>query len=541
MSDDEESRPSDEQMALSVQLHAWNDSPSSDAPLIDSLPPELLVRILEEVYLAHQRSGTHWAPSPWTIPYQLVCRRWRDVISSTPSLWQRINVYAGAESLEFYLTRCAGALATVHVWDPSSPDKTFATLRCHAWHIRAYHVHCDVPELDYLSGLPLLLATPMPALEALSLDGPYREDQTLDVPITHDLAPRLTALNLRNSKSPRDIAMYTPLRSLTLSGSQWTISYDEFLDVMSKCRDLECLNLDEEVLDPFSDELANPTTGHPPRMTPVVLPRLKVLELRGQVALLFHLLATLHAPQATTIELMNRLDDDEPGPLVTRLLAPNPQLRYPFLSSPRAVSVSCWDGAPFRLSVRCGPDSNALLSIDYGMRHDLPANSYLEPNLVDIMDFFSVVSVDTLEVEGDLDKVAVETWQRIFEAFQNLRTLLIKGRGTFDSLWLGLQRATTSSVERDGVVCCPFLSEIVVDDPPWRVSSFEFEATATVFGLIPGVLGARADAGGARLQKLQLYLHYTDELWSQMSELRDAFVEDVKALVEELDYRDGRT
>ena len=59
--------------------------------------------------------------------------------------------------------------------------------------------------------------------------------------------------------------------------------------------------------------------------------------------------------------------------------------------------------------------------------------------------------------------------------------------------------------------------------------------------MIPRVLRERANAGGARLQKFQLYLEYSDEMWSDTPEQRRAFVEDVNALVEEPDYRDGRT
>ncbi len=547
MSNDDESQPRGDhwRTALTTQLQTRNHLPPHGTPFINTLPTELLVQIIEEVHLGQNSkgSGTYRVASRWALTYQLVCCRWRDVIRSTPSLWQDIIVYEGAEWLEFCLRRCAGALATVHVWHPTLPEKTFATLGRHASSIKAYYVHCDVPQLDDLSGLPLLLAVPMPALETLSLDGPYYEN--LDVPITHDLVPRLTTLDLTNCTAPRDIAVYTPLRKLSLCGSGWTFSYDKFLDLMVKCLALEHLSLDEEILDRFSEELADPPLARrpPPRTTPVVLPRLKTMELGGQPAVLFRLLATIHAPQARRIEHTSRTDYEEPGPLFTRLVAPNPQLRYPFLSAPCAISLSCWDRAAFRLSVRGGPDSSSVLSIGYGIDHneDWPGNANLERNLVALMDFFSVAAVDTLELEGYLGEVAVESWQRVFQTLPRLRRLRIRGRRTFDSLWLGLQRATQASLERDGAVCCPSLSEIVVNDPPWHISRYKFDATVALFDLIPAVLRARAAAGGARLKKFQLYLQYTDELWSQTSELRDGFMENVKALVDELDYRDGRT
>ena len=195
------------------------------------------------------------------------------------------------------------------------------------------------------------------------------------------------------------------------------------------------------------------------------------------------------------------------------------------------------------MSLRGGPDGDALFSVDYGMVHNVywPGNEHLEPNLVAIMDTFSVASVETLEVEGGLDEVAVGTWQGIFEAFLSLRTLRIKGCGTLDSLWLGLARATTSSLEHSGAVCCPALCEISIDDRLWIASRFRFTATTELFEIVRGALSARATASDTRLRKFQVYLKYTDELWTRTSELRKTFVEDLKGLVGELDYREWQT
>ncbi|KAI1791008.1 hypothetical protein LXA43DRAFT_1014050 [Ganoderma leucocontextum] len=533
MSVDDESQPIDQHTAEQLQARA----PSNDAPL-NILPPELLVKVLANVYLLIRRAEIPW-DNNWTTPYQLVCRRWRDVICSTPQFWQEICVCSRPRWLEFCLTRCAGALATVLVFRPVWPDKIYATLRRHASSIRECHIH-SLGAL--MRGLPSLLVTPMPALETLSIDGvAYYGDDLADIPITHDLVPRLIDLDLRTCTAPLDTAVYTSLRSLRLTSCWWTISYGEFLGLMGKCHALQYLSLDEDVIDSFIDQIANPTIDHLPSMMPVVLPRLTSVKLSGQREVLFHLLATIHAPQARRIELTNCRDDDESGPVISRLLAPNPQLRIPFLSSPHTVSLSCWDEAPFKLCLRCGPRRNGLFSIDYGTPHDeeWPGNANLQHNLLATMDIFSVASVDTLEVEGCLDQVAVETWQRVFQTFSNLRALNLKRRGTLDSLWVGLSRATTSSLERDGALCCPRLSEIAIDGRP--NSPYKFSATPTLLEVVRAVLRTRADAGGTRLQKLRLYLQYTDELWSQTSELRDPFVEVVKALVGELDYHDWQT
>ncbi len=514
-------------------LQAHNlGSPSNSkdvAPLINSLPLELLVKILGGVYqLIRRRSRGLPSDETWTVRYQLVCRRWREIIRSTPQFWQEIGVWASPRWLAFSLKRCAGAPATVSAYHPVRPDEIYVTLRQHASSLGACYIHSS---LLWLPSFASLLATPMPALETLSLDG---DGQLADVAVTHDLVPRLTTLDLRGCTAPLDTTIYTSLRSLTLFGSSWTISYGDFLHLMGKCHNLEYLSLDAYIINRFTAQIDQPRTMS------AVLRCLRVLKLSGYPKTLFHLLTTLHAPRATRIELRNYLKDMTSDPLVTRLLAPNPQLRYPFLSSPRTVSLRCWDDAPFKLSLLCGPDRDALFSIGYGtLRKSFkPGNANLQPNLIATTDTFSALSVDTLEVEGCLDLVAVETWQRVFETFSNLRTLKLRGVGTLDVVWAGLSRATACSLERDGVLCCARLSEIATDSD--HIPPFKFIATPTLLEGVREALGARAEAGAARLKKLKLYLEYTRELWMETYRHGNAALEDVRALVDELDYRDCR-
>ena len=97
-------------------------------------------------------------------------------------------------------------------------------------------------------------------------------------------------------------------------------------------------------------------------------------------------------------------------------------------------------------------------------------------------------------------------------------------------------RATASSLEHGGAICCPSLSEIGTEDQdhPDRDSDVEFLASPGLFDTVRAALRTRAD-GGARLKKLEMHLSFTVELWRGSSGLRDAFAEDVGALVEELD------
>ncbi|KAM5539901.1 hypothetical protein V8D89_006404 [Ganoderma adspersum] len=509
------SRSSDQQAMEHWQLQAHSRIPSNDAALINALPPELFLKVLRHVHLLIKNTSMQIADNTWTIPYQLVCRRWRDVICSTPQFWQEMKVWRSPKWLEFSLNRCAGAPASVSVYKPTRPEETFATLRRFATSIRVFRLDSDVPDMASLPGLPSFLAMPMPILETLFIDGPYGDEELVDVPITRDLVPRLTALTLSNCTAPLDTAVYTSLRDLTLFKSPWTISYGDFLGVMRKCQVLEYLSLVEGVLDAAVAQIGDLETGHLPNTTPVVLPRLRTLKLSGHPKVLFHLLATIHAPQVVVIRLNACLNDGISGPgplLLTHLLAPDPEVRYPFLSSPRTVSLTQRGTYLFQLSFRCGPRGNGRVYIDHQTNGYQPerASANLQDNLGAVMDTFSVASVDTLEVKGTVDQIAAETWQRAFLTFSGLRTLTLAGDGTLDAVWAGLLRATNAAVEHGGAVCCPLLSEIVTDNDPSSHSPFKFSATPTLLEGVRTALRARADAGGARLEKLKLYVQYPE-------------------------------
>ncbi|PIL31222.1 hypothetical protein GSI_05920 [Ganoderma sinense ZZ0214-1] len=458
-----------------------------------------------------------------------------------------MKVSKSPEWLEFSLTRCAGAPATVSVHQPTRSDETFAILQRFASSIKEVHLRSDVRKVASLPGLSSLLATPMPTLELLYLDGPYDDRELIDVPITRDLVPRLKSLFLMKCIAPLDSTIYTSLRSLTLFKSPWTISYHDFLGLMRECQDLEFLSLHNGVLDPFTVQVGNVAVGHLPRTDSVVLPRLKTLKLSGHPDVLFHLLATIHAPQAAEVGLWTSFNDSAFRPqVITRLLAPNPERRYPFLSSPRTMSLTRWGAFHFQLSLRCGPQGSARFSIDHRCSQpelDAP-DANLQDDLATVMQTFSLAAVDTLEVSGSVDQISPETWQSAFQAFPSLRTLTLQGHGTLDAVWAGLARATAASVERrgdggPGALCCPLLSEVATDTDP--DSRLKFSATQTLFEVVREALSARAEAGGARLEKLKLYLQHPEprDLRVEASHRpEDAVLKEVSRLVGELDYRE---
>ena len=312
------------------------------------------------------------------------------------------------------------------------------------------------------------------------------------------------------------------------------------------CHGLEYLRLDENILAAFTAQIGSLLSTSSVRYTmpgPIVLPLLRTLQLMEHPDAIFHTLTTIHAPQASGVGVWSGLM----SPLIfTRVLGPNPSLRYPFLSSPHAITLSCWHEIQLRLSLRCRPGEEKVCSIvDSGSEEG--SHMDLELNLVAVMDAFSVAAIDTLKLEGHLE--SAETWQRLFAMFSGLRVLNVEGAGNLDALWAGLVRATKTSMAeraRDGLeaaaVCCPLLSEIAIGGNRYAYYS-EFSASSTLFERVREALCVHADAGAPRLKRLQLHLPYTRHGWLQIPEnmvLREAFLEDVKTLVEDLDYSDLR-
>ena len=146
------SHAGDEQMT--GRLYTRDRRPSNGGQPISTLPPEIFVTIIAEVDLLSRRlNGVKWDTN-WTVACQLVCRHWRDVISSTPQFWQQIAIHSSPEWLELCLTRCAGAPATIVVWQPTSPRATFTILCRFASSIEAIYIYSDRPATVSLGARP---------------------------------------------------------------------------------------------------------------------------------------------------------------------------------------------------------------------------------------------------------------------------------------------------------------------------------------------------------------------------------------------------
>ncbi|KAM5545499.1 hypothetical protein V8D89_000537 [Ganoderma adspersum] len=527
----EESQPSDDQAARTIQLD-WSWSAQKSHPATSNLPQELFAQIIREVYWLIRREASYnqWG-SNWSSPYQLVCRAWRDVIRSTPSFWsQEIRASRNPEWLEVCLERCAGSPATVFVFTPHEPSTTFAILRHYASCISACYIQTG-SEGTWAEGLSSLLTTSLPLLETLSIGALY--ENIANASITHDLLPRLTTLSLDYCSPPRDTTIYASLRNLTLSQSPWQISFTDFLDVMGHCGNLESLSLDSILFNQFHETITSAAMRHSLRGTPVDLPSLRVLKLSGSREVLLNFLAILRAPLVTTLEAVTFVDLAHPGPHISQLMAPNIQLRHPLLCFPTAVSIRCQDG-DFELSLGgAKPDERLFLGIYSNHTGDPFAwNVDLEPNIMATIDTFSFDRVETLQVDGCLEDVCADVWQRVFQTCWELRVLHLKGRGAIHSIWQGFWSATISSPSPDAVLCCPLLAEIIVYSNQYGTP---FTATPTLFEMLRGTLCARADQSGTRLKKLKMTLRYYHELWNDTAE-HDAVVEEIRGLVEEFEY-----
>lgn len=180
--DESERYPNGQQTTCTTQIQAPANAHSRSSKVhIDDLPQDLFVKIIEAVYRLSKREGSSRLGTDWTNPYRLVCLCWRDVICSTPHFWQEICPTRSPEWLELCLARRAETLVTVDVRTSFCSSATFATLCRHALSLRECCADFDVDDMEWLSGLSSLLATPTPALEKLTISGRYHN-------IVHDSA-----------------------------------------------------------------------------------------------------------------------------------------------------------------------------------------------------------------------------------------------------------------------------------------------------------------------------------------------------------------
>ena len=430
------------------------------------------------------------------------CRRWRDVIVDTPAFWCVVSLeHSDASWNEICLARSLPAPIEIWARVPTwcDPDR-LKVVHPLGYRIRSlcFAVHaCWCRNVD-TSGqdwpLRLLFGNEvpvMPALEQLNLviaghRSPRRRDYSsgdrLELTLRH--CPHLRSLTLTGMFAPQDTALYTDLRTLSLTKCSHTLTTDKFLDTLALCSRLETLYL-KDTLNRFSDDWTQRDPDPRDRRPLLSFPRLdtRVVSDNGATCT-SRFLAHIHVHASVRrLEISAKLDPRAPDPSVALalpgILPPRPANTLEPLSTATAVKVcSCCQmcgGGVRSISVRTDRTPNCKMPGAVTVATCCVRGSVRE--LVGVLGRKSVTALKVNNVFPD----AVEDWTAVFRAFPRLERLSMCGprpnwhgisAGT-ENAFLGLHAASHSDEEEEeegkgkGVLdrglACPNLLHVSVE------------------------------------------------------------------------------
>ena len=448
---------------------------------VGRLPDEMLLEIFSHAHaeifaLCKNNNDTQKdKPTPeqlWMNVYH-VSRRWRGLISATPSLWRILNVrMTNLDWLRFSLPLCRGASmrprAEVYLRDPRALEG-LSIIQDYAPCVKLLSLPSHRP---WTSTAPLrdLLSSPLPGLSNLQVWCPSDFEHWGPVlEYTADLSPlrlpRLRNVTLELARPPSSTALYSQLRSLALHRCEWRLRFKQLLTVLAGCANLQQLTL----VKTLNDLKDNKPVGRR-----VALPSLRTLDLRGNYASTTALLLDhLDLPSVTAVtigycglnydpacELPHDGQEGYFSSIVPDDLSPcSPKLHT--LTSGRI----CANGSicQVRAFNKTRPDEGLTIMGEGG------SHCYTEDLHYAVYDFnffFSSVPLVDLEIEGAFDCVPVKDLRVLFRNFPNLDSLTLTGlRNETEHAWKALNPGPIPRINvpiKNREVLCPRLRVLTV-------------------------------------------------------------------------------
>ncbi|KAI0755558.1 hypothetical protein C8Q74DRAFT_1304416 [Fomes fomentarius] len=486
---------------------------------INSLPNELLAYIFALCAVGEDipyRSRRGVSDHRW-IHLTLVCRYWRDVAHTTPTLWAKIIVGRKAEWLQLCLTRSASTALDIVFTSGAfpSPQLELGVLLLHAHRIRTLRLDILVVREEWHAVLCRLLCQPMPALEELHYKVLGTHD---DLAISSERFPRLEVLHLVGATAPRDTQTYSKLSSLRLKDCSCDLTYDQFLDALSGSETLQELHLDC-----FLDRLAFDT--QPSTDARLTLPRLSDLTLRNHRPAKSNMfVGHLVLPSLTRLKVhcyLGSIEEHDLTQTLPKLLPPDPGAYFPLLREITSVGL--------RVREDCYQMTGFL--DDRGMgRPNIQLSVTSDPYVIwgetfpiglrDVLDVFRDAPLRHLLVyHGDYEVDVDPTlpWATLLRSFPMLETLKVDGWEWVTGLWQGLGFASCAleanpdvpDLVGPGSVVCPGLHTM-------RLGYWLF-VDERMLDEIAECLRVRADRG-TRLRRLYMTLSYHSSVYVQKKE-----------------------
>lgn len=250
-----------------------------------------------------------------------VCRHWREVAMSIPSLWRKPALHLGSKWFLEMLKRAESAPLHLVLEESSrmvgrrTPFSVSSKVSEQlSKHLDSVEVLILISNVRYslIESLPLQSCTaPAPKLRTLEIRHTGTSSPiTLRPDFLANHFPRLHELTLYCVDNSWAALSFQDLVRLTLEECDWYLSYDRILDVLKASPRLEYLKL-------LRKDSAT-AVSLPPRQR-VRLPRLKLIALRGHDVHCAALLSALELPNTSSISLDRICSLEGYTPLISEL------------------------------------------------------------------------------------------------------------------------------------------------------------------------------------------------------------------------------
>ena len=404
---------------------------------VNRIPPEVLSLIPDYLEVEDRDESL--------IALTHVCRSWREIFVSCPSLWTWLD-FTDIEKTRVYIERSKCAPLEIHLELPYE-EEAFLLAIPHIHRLKTLWVSGDPAEL-----LPVLVehfSCPLPLLNELEIDFPYDDDPTLPHGLFNGDFSSLHKLTLTGVTTALPWRDLSNLTTFNLSGvPEGGILLTQLLDFFESTSNLRHIQLDTSL----------PNSSDAPTERVVPLPHLKDLSMclftEEEQPILNHLSIPVGASLHLELEFVN----EEP-PFSSSLLESPGNLRN--LSHITAVNL-CFD--PNQRNIRLNGPSGELCILRSWKREERSLDTGAS-QVIQYLDQFDISRTQWLTISlynyrpsnpAQITKLAVH---RILRPMEDLRTLmLIHGEG------LPFIRALTPGENPDKVVLCPRLEEIIIYD-----------------------------------------------------------------------------
>ena len=257
----------------------------------------------------------HWAR------LMLVCRHWRSVGISSPSLWRRVSITRNLESLQYRISRTMGCTIDVFLsGERKVNDSAMSLLIPLAHRIRSIET-TDGFHFGILPSIKPLFQVALPALESVKvipgpeaiLDLEYEESSAwVDLGLSEKLHPRIRRLEIHLIVIPSHPAFFSSLRQMIINFEDVDIHTEhhpllpqDIINALAHAPYLETLEVcgcDFSWHYPPGPTV--PATLEPAPLTQYRLPRLRRLVLKCPYLFAAEVLRVIDAPALTVFHVV---------------------------------------------------------------------------------------------------------------------------------------------------------------------------------------------------------------------------------------------